>query len=879
MKGKTISHYTIIEKLGEGGMGVVWKARDTELNRFVALKTLPSGRAADGERRARFIQEAQAASALNHPNIITIHDIVHEDGADCLVMEFVGGKTLDQVVPKKGLRLNDVLKYAVQIADALARAHAAGIVHRDLKPSNVMVTDDGLVKVLDFGLAKLTGPVSLGEEDATRTARPRTEEGFIVGTAGYMSPEQAEGRPVDVRSDIFSFGSMLYEMVTGQRAFQGASKLSTLSAILNQDPKPVEGAPPELERIINRCLRKDLARRFQHMDDVKIALEELKEESESGKLQAVAAPVTRRKVPWIWVAALAAVLVAAGAGLYWRSIANREPFQKIAITRLTANGQATRAAISPDGRYVVHAMLEDGLQSLWMRHVATGSNVKLVPPSNADYNGLAFSPDGNSIYYAAYDQKGWGKLYQMPVLGGTTSQICDDIDSVPAVSPDGKRIAFLRQFPPQRRTDLLVIGADGKGERVTTRIDRMNFGRNPQPAWSPDGASIAYPKHEARPDGFYAAFYTVPADGGASKLIVASRGQNFLGLAWLPGGQGFLLSAWEQTDSKRQLWFVPPAGGAMRKITSDLQSYQTISLTADGRSLATIQTETVSNLWLAPLGSAGSALQITSGNARRDGNQGACWTGDGRIVVSSSVSGVKEIWIMNADGGEARQLTRGAAYNLQPQVSPDNRYIVWSSWTQDWTAQRIWRMNLDGGNPVELSRGRQDDNPQFSADGKWVFYRTVGGESNLMKVPVEGGEPVQVMPLAGGIPVISPDGKFIAFFRYGWNAGENRVELTPLDGGAPVRTLPIRWFPVRWTPDGKALLYRRNAGGVSNIWRQPIDGSPPQQLTDFKTGLIFHFEMSPGGDRLLLARGSENNDVVLIRDLRLGEFVGRGLFP
>jgi Tol biopolymer transport system component len=306
----------------------------------------------------------------------------------------------------------------------------------------------------------------------------------------------------------------------------------------------------------------------------------------------------------------------------------------------------------------------------------------------------------------------------------------------------------------------------------------------------------------------------------------------------------------------------------MRRITSDLHNYQTISLTADARSLVTIQTETVSNLWIAPAGQAAGARQITFGNARQDGNQGAGWTRDGRIVVSSAVTGVKEIWIMGADGGDARQLTRGAAWNMRPQVSPDNRYIVWSSISQDWATQRIWRMNLDGSNPVELSRGRQDGFPQFSGDGKWVFYRASGGESNLMKVPVEGGEPVQVMQLAGGIPVISPDGKAFASFRYGGNAGENRVELIPLDGGAPVRTLPVPWYPIKWTPDGKALLYLRNAGGVSNIWRQPIDGSPPEQLTDFKTGLIFYFEMSPGGDRLLLARGTENSDVVLIRDLR-----------
>src|SRR5580765_4188598 len=286
MIGKTISHYRILEKLGEGGMGVVYKARDTHLDRLVALKVLPPEKVADPERKRRFVQEAKAASALNHPNIITIHDIASENDIDFIVMEYVQGKTLDQLIPRKGLRLNETLRFAVQMADALAKAHSAGIIHRDLKPTNVMVTDDGLVKVLDFGLAKLT-EVSNSEEASTRTLRHETDEGTIVGTVSYMSPEQAEGKKVDARSDIFSFGSVLYEMVTGRRAFHGDSKLSTLSAILKEDPNPVSSivpdVPRDLEKIISRCLRKDAERRFQTMADLRVALEELKEESESGK--------------------------------------------------------------------------------------------------------------------------------------------------------------------------------------------------------------------------------------------------------------------------------------------------------------------------------------------------------------------------------------------------------------------------------------------------------------------------------------------------------------------------------------------------------------------------------------------------------------------
>jgi len=274
MIGRTIAHYQILEKLGEGGMGVVYQARDTHLDRLVAIKFLPHDRTADAERKRRFVQEAKSASALNHPHIITVHDVASDDGVDFIVMECVAGKTLKEAIGWKGLKLNDVLTYGAQIADALAAAHAAGIVHRDLKPGNVMVTDRGLVKVLDFGLAKLT-EIAADEDAVTVSVMPKTEEGLVVGTAAYMSPEQAEGKRVDARSDIFSFGAVLYEMVTGRRAFSEESKVATLSAILHKEPPPLENVPPELDKIIRRCLRKDAGRRIQHMVDVKLALEDL----------------------------------------------------------------------------------------------------------------------------------------------------------------------------------------------------------------------------------------------------------------------------------------------------------------------------------------------------------------------------------------------------------------------------------------------------------------------------------------------------------------------------------------------------------------------------------------------------------------------------
>ena len=303
--GSKLGAYEIVGPLGAGGMGEVYKAKDTRLNRIVAIKVLPEDKVSEPERKRRFIQEAQAASALNHPNIITIHDISNEQGTDFIVMEYVQGKTLDALIPRKGMRLNETLKLAIQIADALSKAHSAGIVHRDLKPTNVMVTESGLVKVLDFGLAKLIEQPIAIDLATTRTV-PETDEGVILGTVSYMSPEQAEGKRVDSRSDIFSFGSVLYEMVTGRKAFHGETKLSTLTSILREEPKRaseiVEGFPRDADRIISHCLRKEPSRRFQHMDDVKVELEELKEESDSGRLLAASpTPPQGRRRSLLWL--------------------------------------------------------------------------------------------------------------------------------------------------------------------------------------------------------------------------------------------------------------------------------------------------------------------------------------------------------------------------------------------------------------------------------------------------------------------------------------------------------------------------------------------------------------------------------------------------
>jgi hypothetical protein len=385
-----------------GGMGVVYQARDTQLDRTVAIKVLPADRLADADRKRRFIQEAKAASALNHPNIVTIYTITHEGGAECIVMEYVAGKTL---------------------TDAMAAAHAAGIVHRDLKPANIMLTEPGRVKVLDFGLAKL-----VEGEEPTDTS-PATEAGKVMGTAAYMSPEQAQGRKVDGRTDIFAFGCVLYEMVTGRRAFQAENALSTLAAILHEEPAPIEGVPAEVAKLILRCLRKDPSRRYQHMDELKLALEELKEESESGKLPAAAPP--RPHVYW-WAVPVAAALVALAAGVIWWLARSPKSSPAPVLTRLSSDsGLTTDPALSADGKLVAYASDRsgEGHLDIWVRQVGGGEPMRLTR-GPADNPQPAFSPDGTQIAFRSGEAG--GGISVVSTLGGTARRI----------APEGQRPQF-----------------------------------------------------------------------------------------------------------------------------------------------------------------------------------------------------------------------------------------------------------------------------------------------------------------------------------------------------------------------------------------------------------------------------------------------------
>lgn len=522
MIGETLLHYKVIEKIGEGGMGAVYKAHDTHLDRPVAIKVLPPDKVADPERKQRFVQEAKAASALRHPNIVVIHDIATDRGLDFIIMEFVEGQSLDRLIKRKGLKLSQALGYAVQFADGLAKAHAAGIIHRDLKPTNIMVTDDGLVKILDFGLVKLMEEEPEAGAGRTMTLRrgerPRTEEGFIVGTAAYMSPEQAEGKAVDARSDIFSFGTVLYEMLTGQKAFARESRIKTLAAVLSEDPKPAsaenEEIPPEAERLLNRCLRKDPQRRWQTMSDLRVALLDLKEDSESGKLQAALAPRSEKKRT-VLLASLAVLGIVAAAVLFVLIVlSSRAPLEFEIMPLTFDSGSTVTPTLSADGNLMAYASDREGSRTydIWVQQVSGGEPLRRTDHPADDWF-PSLSPDGSKIVFRS--ERDGGGIYIIDTLGGDERKIVDK-GYWPRFSPDGTLISYLTipASGDSKLVKMFLVSPKGGQPRPFHPGFCCHFSyQGAAPVWSPDGKYLLF-RGRRTDDPASTDWWVAPVDGG-----------------------------------------------------------------------------------------------------------------------------------------------------------------------------------------------------------------------------------------------------------------------------------------------------------------------------------------------------------------------------
>jgi serine/threonine protein kinase/Tol biopolymer transport system component len=890
--GNLLGHYRILELLGKGGMGEVYLAEDTHLGRRVAVKVLSRELAFDADRRERFEREARAAAALNHPNIVTIHSVEEADGVPFLTLELVDGRTLDSGIPAGGMPIERLLACAIQLADAVGTAHQRGVTHRDLKPANVMITTDGRVKVLDFGLAKL-------KEHAVATAavlptQELTGEGRIVGTVAYMSPEQAEGRPVDSRSDMFSLGVMLFEMATGERPFKGDTQVLLLSSIIKDTPRSITDLkaelPRDLARIVKRCLNKDPEDRYQTAKDLRNDLRALKDDLASGESAAPSpglhTPAHRgssplRARPPI-VAIAAALLVIVAGTIYWRTTRTRStnvapggtPFASVSLTRLTTTGTAGLATVSDDGRYVAYVVTEEGKAGLWLRQVATTSNVAIVPPADIRFTGVSFSPDGNHVYYSYYPAgEVYGYLYQVPVLGGGARRVLDDIDGGVSFEPGGKRFAFVRGIAKTQETSLIV--ADAQGQNLKTLVTRKAPNRyNVQSvAWSPDGRAIAVAAQ--RGDALQVDVVLVDPATGAETVIGAHPWRNVTHIAWLPGGKSLLINAQDAAgETTSQIWLMSIPGGEVRRITNDLTTYSGLSVTADGRVFVSVRNELRARIWI--VGSPASDTRVIRiGAAADDGVQGLAWTRDGRLVVASTSAGNSDIWLMDADGRNRVQLTSDPAHDTWPMVTSDGRRVVFVS--ERGGARGLWVMAIEGGDQSRVGTAKVGTRPSLSSDGKWIYYTETGTSKNF-RIPIDGGEAVPIgVPAAGAAahplpeefhePVPSPDGRMIAGHYTDRDQRGERIAIVPLDGGPPTRFPTVR-IPAQWSVDGKSLLYQVTRLGASNLWRQPVAGGAAVQVTQFSDESIFGYAWSAGQSRWAIVRGNISSDVVLVSERR-----------
>jgi eukaryotic-like serine/threonine-protein kinase len=877
--GSKLGSYEVLSLLGVGGMGEVYRARDEVLGRIVAIKVLPAERMADENRRQRFVQEARAASALCHPNIVTIHDIKSAAGLDFIVMEYVAGQTLDAVIPREGMRLGEVLRIAIPIAEAVARAHAAGIVHRDLKPTNIVIGSDGAVKVLDFGLAKLVAPEEASPWDKTKTqdaaVAPLSQPGTVTGTVGYMSPEQAAGKEVDGRSDIFSFGAVLYEMVTGRRAFPGNSAVETLVALMREEARaPSELAPDvprDLEKVILRCLQKDLDRRFQQMVEVKIQLQEIKEDSGSRPVASASAVPERLGHGSRLAGALAGALALLAAG--WFLLRSRGPEMPppLVVPLTSTPGHETNPTFSPDGNQVAFAW--DGEKSdnwdLYIKMVGSAETRRLTTDPAADQF-PSWSPDGRQIAFirsSLFSDAGTIRL--VSPLGGSDRKLSDQPAAVGRLSwsPDSRWLATgANRQANQPRSEIRgvrFIGVSNGEVRSITSPSGLTY--HTDPTFSPDGRHLAYASclsfFSCRIDVVELGADLVPR-GAAVPLT--RKALWLSGLAWTRDGQSVVYS----DTVNRRLWRVPISGDQPPErieIAGFLAVWPAVSVSQNR--LAFERYLGRQDIYRFEAGRPPEVVAPSS-----FGGSNPHFSPDGRrFAFESFRSGEEEaIWLAGADGSNPTQLTRGLGLSQgSPRWSPDGRRIAFDSQGDDghWD---VWTIDADGGSLRRLTQDPGDENlPSWSSDGRFVYFSSDRGGAvpDVWRVPAMGGPEERLTNHGGWAPRESPDGKTLFFLR---DAGDSPLMALATAGGPERKVIDCVGAPVGFTV---------GPAGVYHLGCRAYPAPVPLYLLDPATGrdrLLGKLQngqgaitISPDGKTILYAKDvGEGSDLMLIENFR-----------
>jgi serine/threonine protein kinase len=874
--GRNLAHYRIISLLGAGGMGEVYLAEDTKLGRKVALKTLPQEYCGDSNLIQRFKTEARAAATLNHPNIATLYSVEESDDCYFITMEYVAGKTLSEVIPKEGLEVKVFLEWFVCIAGALAHSHEKGIIHRDVKPGNIMIPPDGGPKVLDFGLAQIDRQIVSDHISTLKMTQP----GQILGTPSYMSPEQAEGKEIDARSDIFSLGVVMYEAITGTRPFVGDSYATIVSNLLKTEPPLVSDIKPKvpylLARLISRCLQKSRRQRFQSMNEVRVILEEVQEAVKAGvSMDSFAKrllPKEEKRTSRILVYSILASLILAFSvfAYYYFQANSKSPisFENMTLRKLSQNDNVTFVQITPDGKAIVYFTLEDdSTRSIWIRRIEDRSALQLVSKELKQFwGGIGISPDGGQIFYIMADENAQrGTLYRISSLGGTPRKLIESANDVGGISPDGQRILFVRRTGKE----LSILSAnttDGGREQPIYQGQPDDQIRDPQ--FSADSKSILFSKRQTVNGKNVWSLIEIPASGGAERTILTTNEQRIGELAVLKDGQGLVINKYDNASKLNQIYYVSLADGKLQRITNDLNSYHGVGISDDGDTIVSAQNLTNRDIWIYKDGENPRKL-TTESNI----NTNAVFTPDGRIVYDALDHDSRpDIWIMNADGSNPQQLTQNNSYNLEPQVTPDGRFIVFTS---DRTGEsKIWRMNLDGSNPTLLTNiNGAGVSPVVSPDSQTVYFWWLKENKRVLaKVPITDGEVTEQPAFGDGLWAISPDGKQVAFVFLDKAANQYKVRVRPIDAEEPSKifNIPAVYF-LKWTWDGQNLLYRSlepSTEMLSVVWTQPLAGGAPKQFLSVKPERVSAISQSNDGKQTVIVRTKTQTNTIMLTKIK-----------
>jgi Tol biopolymer transport system component len=836
MIGTTLGHYRIDREIGSGGMGVVYAAEDLRLHRQVAVKVVSGPLASDAEFRQRFEREAQTVASLNHPNIVTIHSVEQAGDVHFLTMELVEGRPLSDLIPTRGVPLERILKVAVPLADAVSAAHQRGITHRDLKPANIMVSDDGRLKVLDFGLAKLKEAQAQASGGATTLAAPTiTGEGRILGTVAYMSPEQAEGRPIDHRSDIFSLGIVLYEMATGERPFKGDTSVSVISSILKDSPRPIsdvnQNVPRDLNRIVRRCLMKDPEQRYQSAKDIRNDLQEVAQALASGEIAAPAAvgapSANRRSFAWMAVGAAALMAVAIAALKFWpRAETVMDRPLEATFTQITAQkGIEEFPSLSPDGKWVVYTGDAAGNRDIYLQSASGQNPINLTQDAPDDDHQPVFSPDGERIAFQS--SRDGGGIFVMGRTGESVKRVTD-VGYNPAWSPGGKELVFGTQNVQWRpggrgpRSELWVANVDTGGKRQIAVEDAV------QPTWSPNGHRIAF--WAARGPQRQRDIVTVPAVGGDQVLVTDDAAVDW-NPVWSPDGRYLYFSS--ERGGSMNVWRVPidersgRVQGTPQALTAPSRLAAHLSVSADGRALAYSSNDVEQNVQRIAFDPAaervvGEPQWVTRGS-KLWAYMGA--SADGQWVAVASGGPQEDIFIARADGSGLRQLTNDVAFDRSPHWSPDGRQIAFfSNRSGSWEA---WRVNTDGSGLTALTAGSGAHYPIWSPDGSRMACSKY---------------------VEGTVFIFDP--------RIPWHS--QTPELLPNPPGAT-------WSALSWSPDGRSLAgCQTGAASPSGLLLYSLQSRTFTKLTDAGCDPFWVSD-----NRLIFTKGSDTLTVIDLNSRRV----------